>query len=415
MALCVQLGLHREPQPENLRSQIDVESQRRIFWTCYTLDAQNKMMMGESKHQQIRPPASVQYPSIQTTLPPEENSGAVANYLYTFRQLETEIAIGTLYPDAWSSGDLAMPTWLDNVRARMNLWRENLESQQAFSSKVEFRDFMFQFQRLRLNRVSPRSPIPSFGMRRECIAAATFLVGHYDRIIHQGGFFYWYHCGWQLFEAGIVLVESANTGLGLIEHGKESFLQPGDAGEFTAAMRSIPVILRSMIHRWPEVERMTLELEQVFSLVLFRLDKWRYSGEIIPVDEITMRPVKEYLLRREWRLLEEDDNQISSTHSAAMTESTMTMEEVFRVLQPTTTEDASNSPSDMPTPIPPPSVLRMDETQDIPQFFSASGSPYINFPTGFVSPTESSSLFWHNGGLELDDIFMGFNAGNFQP
>ncbi|KAL5342335.1 hypothetical protein BJX70DRAFT_317164 [Aspergillus crustosus] len=390
VTLCVQLGLHREPTPENIRQQIDVESQRRIFWTCYAMNAQNQMLMAKAFDiDHIRP--SVQYQTVETF------DAAIANYLSAFRQLESEITMGLFYPES-SGASIAAPAWLEDVRTRTKIWRERLESQ-AFASKVEFREVMFQYQRLRLSRVSPRFPVPSFSMRRECIAAATFLVAHYCRVMRRGGFFYWHHCCWHLFEIGIVLAEIANAGLDLIWQGHDSFLQPNDAGEIASAMRSIPMVLRSMKHRWPQVEGVALETEQIFDPILIRLDKW-ITGEITPplLDAHTYA-TKMYLFRDTWNhpdAILEHAMQFPASSQPPTTSEPMTMEEVFRVLQPA-------------EPLPNLTTQHLDMPMDavIPEFRTFDAM----LDSG-ISPTESS-LFWHGGGFELDDLFTAFNAGGF--
>ncbi|KAL4945815.1 hypothetical protein BDV06DRAFT_218891 [Aspergillus oleicola] len=406
MALCIQLGLHREPTPENIQCQIDVKSQRRIFWTCYAMNAQNQMLMTKAFDiDQIR--LSVQYPTVPTTSTAQSARVATANYLSAFRKLESEITMGLFHPQSCDA-EVAAPGWLDDVRARTKLWREQLESQE-FASKVEFREVMFQYQRLRLSRPSPRFPVPCFSKRRESIAAGTFLATHYNRVMRQGGFFYWHHASWHLFEIGIVLADAANTGLDLVWRRQESFLKPNGAVEITGALRSIPMILRWMKHRWPQIEAVAVETDQIFVPVLDRLDKW-INGVITPPihDAQICAAIKVYLLGADWKQLEnatfEDDSSIHSPVSRRNPGSEsehMTMEEVFRVLQPNASLPEVHSRFHPPNgPV--------SEDMIIPELNSFDPMPNSN---GF--PQAENSYFWHGGGFELEDLFSGFNAGGF--
>ncbi|KAL4809418.1 hypothetical protein BDV18DRAFT_157173 [Aspergillus unguis] len=351
MTLCVQIGLHRDSPTR----RVDVESQRRIFWTCYTLDAQNRMLMAKT-FDIDRTQLTVPYP----TIPAFDKDARVATstYLYAFRQLETEITMGLFHPESCDSR-IARSSWLEDVRARIKLWRERLELEH-FAAKVEFREVMFQFQCLRLSRPSPRFPMPGTEMRRECITAATALVAHYDRVMKTGGFFYWYHACWHLFEIGVVLVDTANFALDLVWRGKDSFLR-GETGDIVQSLRCIPVILRSMRYRWTQVEAVVVELEQTIDPVLDRLDKW-INGVPTPPHEIHSCAIKTYLLGRGWKELEGVQPERWSPADAAM---------------------------------------------------SRGAAPRLTLQRDacFDSPLIEGASFWQGNGFELDDLFAAFDAG----
>jgi Fungal specific transcription factor domain len=447
MALCVQLGLHQEPPAVNVRRLINLESQRRIFWACYLLDAQNNMLAGKPSSV-FNVNISVRHPTVKNIQTAHGDKSALSNYLYAFRQLESEFTLGMLYADTCSDSRIAAPEWLHNARARAESWREMLDSHQ-FASRIEFRYLMYNYQRMRLNRLSPRLPTPSNAMRRECIIAGMFNASEFCRFSRQGSFFYWHHCCWHLFEIGIVLVEGTHTGLDFIWHHQESFLDTTIAIEILRVMRAIPTVLNKMIHRWPQVKQMTLELESLFNPALHRLDQFA-TGNAIDMessnDETVARQVstiRRYLLRGHkshgWddvktssascqRQQASTPHNLQSLMKAPMDKDSMTMEEVLHVLQPSrndgdgiwsqpaaiesTTFDsriiANPDPHSTVTESPPllyhtqPSIAGLDGN-DLYSGYDAKGN--------WLSPT-GNSLFWHGNGLELDDIFTAFNEGN---
>ncbi|KAL4790826.1 hypothetical protein BDV19DRAFT_393678 [Aspergillus venezuelensis] len=309
---------------------------------------------------------------------------ATANYLSAFRQLESEITMGLF--DLESCGaEISTPGWLEDVRARTKRWRKQLESQ-AFASKVEFREVMFQYQRLRLSRPTPRVPVPSFSMRRESIAAGTFLAAHYNRVMRQGGFFYWHHASWHLFEIGIVLAEAANSGLDLMWRRQRSFLEPNRAVEITDALRSIPIILRWMKHRWPQIEVAAVEADQIFVAVLNRLERWINGVTTPPLHDVQIcDAMKVYLLEADWKQLETSFESERAIHNPAPRRNAGSGPNYFHSVGGPEAEDTI-----MPEP--------------------NSFDPMLD-PNGF--PQTGNSYFWHGGGFELEDLFIGFNAGGF--
>ena len=387
MSLCVQLGLHQEPSPQNISSKIDLESQRRIFWTCYALDAQNNMLMSKL--------SSLYGVSIN---PEQERRTAVANHLYTWRRLETEVTTGIFYTDR-GGPRLASREWINDTHARIKSWREILDSHR-FSETIEFRHLMFQFQLFRLARLSPRSPRPSFTMRRECVAAGKSIVAEYCRIHRQGNLFYWHHCCWHLFEIGIALVESTYTGIDLAWRKQDSFLQPADAPGIIGAMESIPFILRTMKHRWPQIERVVLELEEVFHHAVPQLKEYTDGHITAPSGMENVALIRKYFLGQEHKEVQEDVPCFNGSSARRTSQNTSSIQEALRLLHPATSLTAVPTSSQRAEPVLPD---RHDSSQSI--FFDVA-------PASWISPAEDS-LFWHSGGLELDDIFTAFNAGDF--
>ncbi|OKL62197.1 hypothetical protein UA08_02324 [Talaromyces atroroseus] len=351
MALCVQLGLHQEPSAVNLRRFINLESQRRIFWTCYVLDAQNNMLTGKPSSV-FNVNISVRYPTLKNIETEHGVKAALANYLYAFRQLEAEITLGMLHAENCGDSRIAAPEWLNDARARAESWREMLDCHQ-FACRIEFRYLMYNYQRMRLNRLSPRLPNPSNAMRRECMVAGIFNASEYCRFSQQGSFFYWHFCCWHFFEIGIVLVEGTHTGLDLIWRHQESFLDPTIAVQILRLMHAIPMVLNKMLHRWPQVKQMILELERLFNPALRRLDQF-VAGETVNMessnDEAVARQVlsiRRYLLggcdlnvrddqERRSVSYQQVGQQVSALHSLQppIAEESPTVEEVLHVLQP---------------------------------------------------------------------------------
>lgn len=414
MSLCVQLGLHKEPPTPYIGSKLNLESQRRIFWTSYALDAQNHMLMGRlSGIYRVR--ISVQFPSPRNASPEQEVRTAVANYLYTWRQMESEITTGIFH---FNCGDLRViePEWLENTRNRSKTWREVLDSRQ-FASNIEFRDLMYQFQRFRLNRISPRLPNPSHDMRRECIEAGTFIIADYCRILRQGNLFYWHHCCWHLFEIGIALVEAAHTGINLAWKRQETFLQSADADDITRAMHSIPFILRKMNHQWPQVERMVLELEEVFNHALPRLKEWVDAKATAPSHADDLGAIRKYFLGEAYEA-QADVPCHASEPSAQITDpsvtplgGSMTTQEARQMIQPETMlTDVSHLSDTLGSSISPTNPVRSDPIRigSPNAFISKPNDLHMSFD---IDSNVQDLSFWHGGGLELDDIFTAFNEG----
>lgn len=443
MTLCVQLGLHKEPPPESIRSCITLESQRRIFWTCYVFDAQMNMLRSQPSTV-IDINVSVHYPTVEGLENKDGDRVAIANFLYTFRQLEAEITLGLFQFDTCGDARIATPQWLDETRARIDSWQDRLDSRH-FASRIEFRYIMCNFQRLRLNRITPRMPLPTNAMRRECIAAGLSIASHFSRLSRQGSFFYWNHCCWHFFEIGIVLVESTHTGLDMLKKRQESFLDFALAMEISRVMQTIPVVLSKMVHRWPQIRQMVLELEDLFHPALHRLEAF-IAGRPFNVDmsnheliAYQVSSIKKHLLANRtpttWHQEDESPgsyNQFGMQVSAAQNllsmtkqpnaESTMTMEEVLQVLQPDdVTIDSALSQQltvNQAAGIEP--VFGIENTS---MLYGAESVPLttaleehnlyagLNPDTNWLSPT-GNSLFWHGNGLDLDDIFTAFDEGN---
>ncbi|KAL4873705.1 hypothetical protein BDV12DRAFT_192149 [Aspergillus spectabilis] len=174
-------------------------------------------------------------------------------------------------------------------------------------------------------------------MRRECIAAARSLSFITAVLCDGGRFFYWHHCCWHLFELGVVFAEGINAGLDLIWQGQDTFLQPNDAAKITGAMQSFPVVLRLMNHRWPQIKGVAVEFDQIFDPVLNRLDKWIAGGNTSPLLQAQSFGTKSYLFKKNWKQLDaffEHSVQTPVFSRLSNASGTMTMEEVFRVLQP---------------------------------------------------------------------------------
>lgn len=442
MTLCVQLGLHKEPPPESIRNCITLESQRRIFWTCYVFDAQMNMLRSQPSTV-IDVNVSVHYPTVEGLETKDGDRVAIANFLYTFRQLEAEITLGLFQFDTCGVPRIVTPEWLDETRARIDSWQDRLDSRQ-FASRIEFRYIMCNYQRMRLNRMTPRMPLPTNAMRRECIAAGLSIASHFSRLSRQGSFFYWNHCCWHFFEIGIVLVESTHTGLDLLIHRRQSFLDLTNAMEISRVMQSIPAVLTKMVHRWPQVKQMVLELEDLFHPALHRLEAFiagRQFNVDIPNHEMIayqVSSIRKYLLANRtpttWHQEESPDsnNQFGMQISAAQNllsmtkqpngEHTMTMQEVLQVLQPgdVTTDTALSQPVVIGHPAGIEPVPEIENTSMLygPETFALATTPNehnlytgLDTDTNWLSPT-GNSLFWHGNGLDLDDIFTAFDEGN---
>jgi hypothetical protein len=443
MTLCVQLGLHKEPAPENIRHSIHLDSQRRIFWTCYMFDAQMNMLRSHPSTV-VGINISVQYPTAEGHEIKDGDRVAIANFLYIFRQLEAEITLGLFHFDTCGDARVANPEWLDGIRARIDSWQDRLDSHQ-FASRIEFRYIMCNYQRMRLNRITPRSPVPTNAMRRECIAAGLSIASHFSRLSRQGSFFYWNHCCWHFFEIGIVLVEATHTGLDFLMQHRERFLDLTNAMEISRVMHSMPIVLNKMVHRWPQVKQMILELEGLFHPALHRLDAF-IAGRPFNVDisnhaliTYQVSSIRKHLLANRapttWNHEGESPslyNQFGLQISAAQNllsmtkqpggESTMTMEEVLQVLQPgdITTDTTFSQPPVIEQPA---GIRAIPEIENTSILYGAESSALttaldehnlytgLDPDTNWLSPT-GNSLFWHGNGLDLDDIFTAFDEGN---
>lgn len=440
MTLCVQLGLHKEPPPENIRHCITLESQRRIFWTCYVFDAQMNMLRSQPSTV-VDLNVSVHYPTVGGLEIKDGDRVAIANYLFTFRQLEAEITLGLFQFDSCGDARVATLKWLDDVRARVDSWQDRLDSHH-FASRIEFRYIMCNYQRMRLNRITPRLPVPTTAMRRECIATGISIASHFSRLSRQESFFYWNHCCWHFFEIGIILVETTHTGLDLLMQHQESFIDLTNGMEILRVMQSIPVVLNKMVHRWPQVKEMVFELEGLFHPALHRLEAF-VAGRPFNVDisnhqliAYQVSSIRKYLLANRaptTRNQEEESpssyNQFGQQISAAQNllsmtkqpngEDSMTMEEVLQLLQP---GDGTMEPQ--PLIIEQPAgIAPMPEIGNTSMLYGAESSALAtaldehSFYTGldpettWLSPT-GSSLFWRGNGLDLDDIFTAFDEGN---
>lgn len=441
ITLCVQLGLHQEPTPENIRSHIDLESQRRIFWTCYVLDAQNNMMSGKPSSL-VHVHISVRFPTVEKEDSKCGEKTAIANCWYAFRQIETEITLGLLHHDNCRDSKITAPEWLDDARTRIDYWRDNLDSHK-WAPRIEFRYIAYHFQKMRLNRMSPRIPHPTNFMRRECIAAGAFIAFEIHRYSNHGNFFYWHHCCCHFFEIGIVLVESTHTGLDLILQQDESFLDLTNMDTIMRVMQSIPLVLKKMTHRWPQVKLMAFELEALFKPALQRL-KDSVRGRVISQSSedglvaYQLSLIKRYLFcgrgtnlgyQREESLVPypQFGQQIIAAQNLLSLNNSITgdhidVEKVHDMLQPINTGFENLwSPA---TNVEHTSIIQpVDEADNAPILHDATSpsivstvnenNPFsiLDLDPNWLTHTENP-LSWHGNGLELDDIFTAFNEGN---
>jgi hypothetical protein len=282
-------------------------------------------------------------------------------------------------------------------------------------------------------------------MRRECIAAGLSIASHFSRLSRQGSFFYWNHCCWHFFEIGIVLVEATHTGLDLLMQHRESFLDLTNAMEISRVLQSIPAVLNKMVHRWPQVKQMVIELEGLFQPALHRLEAFT-AGRPFNVETsyhqliaYQVSSIRKHLLANRapttWNQEEESNssnNQFGLQASAAQNllsmtkqrngEKSMTMEEVLQVLQPgdITTDTALSQPLIIEESA---AIRAIPELENTSILYGAESSALataldehnlytgLDPDTNWLSPT-GSSLFWHGNGLDLDDIFTAFDEGN---
>lgn len=271
--------------------------------------------------------------------------------------------------------------------------------------KIEFRELMYQHNLFRLNCPSIRFPEPTLEMRKNCLNAVIAITSIYSHNTRLGKLFYIWHALYQLFEAGVCLLETIISATRQAANREPCCLHGFDAAVLTRAIRSVPYLLRKIAQRWPKVSTHVNFLEKHSPVALECLSHWA-SGNLQalrqmdlsaePVLRQTMVPTEE-IPQQQPDVLPVDS--ITQLLSAAATPAPQRVTlDSFQDDQLPPILDGINM-AEMPNIQTP-----NDTSWNLELFWNQS-------PNGLAPSLKSDELSWDFPGVDLDQIFAAFKDG----
>ncbi|KAF2165425.1 hypothetical protein M409DRAFT_55823 [Zasmidium cellare ATCC 36951] len=259
--LCFQLGLHREMSATSNRDIIEAEINKRrtVFWNSLCIDAART----DEK----------QEPDLRWTAP-------TTIHIWELRKLEREITLHMYYPSDSNIGQLSespLDNWLARTLARLKRWYQTTCESVSLTGQVEFYELLYHVQMLRLNRPSPRCPIPTLEMRQVALVSSVAILREFDIVNRLGKLFYIWHAAHVVVESGICLLSSVLSGMSM--NADATLLTQADVAVITKRIESIPVLLRQISRRWSSIAHHASVFEELCPRILQGLNSWS-NGEL---------------------------------------------------------------------------------------------------------------------------------------
>lgn len=198
------------------------------------------------------------------------------------REIECQVTMAMYYPtisldDApWNA---SFDQWYTSMHTRLNDWYQTTRQSINLGEKIEFHEMLFQCQVLRLNRPSPRFPIPTREMNKKCLQVSIALIKEFATVDRTGRLFNIWHAGHYIFESGVCLIAMVVGGLESQSQDR-TLLMEEDVTILTKYIKILPSLLWKISRRWPGVTQHASTLDSLCTAVLGKLEEWTSGKEI---------------------------------------------------------------------------------------------------------------------------------------
>ncbi|OJD29633.1 positive regulator of purine utilization [Diplodia corticola] len=274
LRLAVHLGLHQE-LPAQEQAKLDwstIDIRRKLFWAIYSVDAACHFVLYRA-FVFPRNAITAKYP--ESIFNPQDSAGteqSPATHIWPLRQYEAEVSamLSRNSSSSLSPCPLPLEVWRKRAVQRIEEWyaATHTSGNGRPGERIEFRELMYQHNIFRLNCSSIRFPEPTLEMRKNSLNAAIAMASIYARNTRLGKLFYIWHALYQLFDAGVCLLETIMFATRQAAAGEPCCLHGFDAAVLTRTVRTIPHLLRKIALRWPKVLTHAKFLEDHSSVAL---------------------------------------------------------------------------------------------------------------------------------------------------
>ncbi|KIV96487.1 hypothetical protein, variant 3 [Exophiala mesophila] len=294
--LCVQLGLHQELGDATRRllniDEHTLNRRKTLFWNAYSLDI--------AIHTTICQPFLWPEGSITTTFPEFESDICATAHIWQLRDIEAEVLRYLYYPnlapDDHRRGEL-FDGWFAGVERRLETWLSIARENESLRQKIPTSDVLAHALFLRMNRPSPGCPAPNRGMQKRALQAAMALSQDFHTMDSTGNLFWLWHGAYFIIEAAVCLMASVMVELEIEADCRgSSHLKPANLNIVLCCIEKLPLMLRKVSRRWPEVAQNASALETVSHLFMNQWTQWSNGDTLWNAEADVLREKLAHLL-----------------------------------------------------------------------------------------------------------------------
>lgn len=197
-------------------------------------------------------------------------------HVLSLREIECDNTLGLYYPSlATGATDVntSFEYFYTNIQSRLDEWYRAVRESINLTEKIEFHELLFQGQVLRLNRASPRCPLPTEDMNKKAVKASIALIKEFTVLHRLGKMFMLWHAAHTAVEAGVYLLSSVLRGIEFENHDRQH-LGGEDTSILVRYVQMFPSLIRKISHRWPSMVLYASSLESISVSVLDYLQQW---------------------------------------------------------------------------------------------------------------------------------------------
>lgn len=172
-----------------------------------------------------------------------------------------------MYFPSGTEDDRAFNEWLVKIQTRLGELSDRVGSGQVNNISLQL---------FRLNRPSPRCPIPTREMRKVAIQTAIVLIKEYANMGRSGKLFYTWYAAHYLVEIGASLLDAIISGLEMKEGA--THLTDFDISTLGRTVRTFPLLLSKVASNWLALQEQAVTLEKIAASVFHALEHAHEAG-----------------------------------------------------------------------------------------------------------------------------------------
>lgn len=212
--------------------------------------------------------------------------------MWLLREIECEITLGVYYPvlslETSTGNNPSSESWHTKIQARLDDWYQKIRQSVSLMEKIEFHELLFQIQVLRLNRPSPRCPVPNNEMRKRALKASIALIKEFSVLDRLGKMFMLWHAAHCVLEGGVSLLSTVLTAIE-----SKSPARPHICGEdasiLTKYIKTCLSLMWKISRRWPSVQPYASMLDSISVSVLDNLQHWSEGKDVLSSDLLSLK------------------------------------------------------------------------------------------------------------------------------
>lgn len=196
--------------------------------------------------------------------------------MWTLREIESKITLGLYYPVfelESSDRENSFFPWQAQIQIQLGDWYQTIRQSVNLTEKIEFHELLYQIQILRLNRPTPRCPVPTEKMRKTAIKASISLIREYGILDRLGKMFMLWHAAHCLVESGVYLLTSILIDMESLNQDRKQVCGE-DISIVDRYVKTLPSLIWKVAGRWPSVSTYASTLEAISASVLKSLKQW---------------------------------------------------------------------------------------------------------------------------------------------